>query len=350
MRPFFHPALLNDPFGDPGVFVDCIFTNRALLFDLGDLRNMPGRKLLRVSDVFVTHAHMDHFFGFDHLLRLTLGRGKTIRLFGPKGFIQQVEHKLLGYTWNLVHHYAEDLQFEVIEVYDENHGKKTIFSCRAQFARLAESTLEFCHGILLDETFFQIKVRVLDHFTPCLAFCLEEKVHVNIWKNELEKMGLPTGPWLTELKKKVLEKAPDDTTMTIVWRQSGSITSRTMPLSTLKKAVCLTKGQKIAYITDVRYTPHNIEKIVQFADHSDLLFIETPFLQEDYEKAAKKGHLTTEQAATIAERIHARQVIPFHFSPAHHAHPERFYEELHALLTKNQLIGGHHASHVKYRH
>jgi len=90
----FHPALLNDPFGDPGVFVDCIFTNRALLFDLGDLRNMPGRKLLRVSDVLVTHAHMDHFFGFDHLLRLTLGRGKTIRLFGPQGFTRQVEHKL----------------------------------------------------------------------------------------------------------------------------------------------------------------------------------------------------------------------------------------------------------------
>jgi len=76
--------------------------------------------------------------------------------------------------------------------------------------------------------------------------------------------------------------------MTIAWQESGSIITRTTPLSALKKAVRLTKGQKIAYITDIRYTPHNIEKIVQFAENSDLLFIETPFCRKIMKKQQKR--------------------------------------------------------------
>lgn len=328
MRPLFHPVFLNDPFADPGVFIDCIFEKRALLFDLGDLRNLPSRKILRVSDIFVSHAHMDHFFGFDHLLRLILGRDKTIRLFGPSGFISQVEHKLLAYTWNLVHHYEEDLQFEVIEIHDEHKGQRAVFSCRARFRRTEEASVQFSHGSLIDEPFFRVKTAVLDHFTPCLAFCLEEKTHVNVWKNKLEDMGLPVGPWLVNLKKKILENAPDDTMIVVSWGRGNKFLEKTMPLQLLKKAVHLTPGQKIAYVTDVRYTENNIEKMIELVKDADLLFIETPFLQEDIEKAAKKGHLTTQQAGIIASKARVKQVLPFHFSPAHRLHPQRFYEEL----------------------
>jgi ribonuclease Z len=59
---------------------------------------LSTRVLLRVSDVFVSHTHMDHFAGFDHLLRVCLGRDSGVRMYGPPNFISQVEHKLAAYT------------------------------------------------------------------------------------------------------------------------------------------------------------------------------------------------------------------------------------------------------------
>nr|MCU0924286.1 ribonuclease Z [Burkholderiaceae bacterium] len=69
MRQLFEPRLVNDPFGDPALYVDLRDEGRALLFDIGDIRPLPPRKLLRISHVFVSHTHMDHFAGLDHLLR-----------------------------------------------------------------------------------------------------------------------------------------------------------------------------------------------------------------------------------------------------------------------------------------
>jgi ribonuclease Z len=82
MRPIFQAELINRPFGDPGVFIDLKFERRAILFDIGDIAVLPTGKVLRVSDVFVSHTHMDHFSGFDHLLRVCLGRDTGVSLYG----------------------------------------------------------------------------------------------------------------------------------------------------------------------------------------------------------------------------------------------------------------------------
>ena len=80
MTPTFHPRLVNGRFGDPALFVEMLHRREALLFDMGDLSALSTRDLLRVSRVFVSHMHMDHFIGFDALLRVHVGREKTITM------------------------------------------------------------------------------------------------------------------------------------------------------------------------------------------------------------------------------------------------------------------------------
>lgn len=79
MRHLFEPRLVNDSFGDPGLYVDFRDERRALLFDLGDIAVLPPRKLLRVSHVFVSHTHMDHLIGFDRLSRVSVGRANAVQ-------------------------------------------------------------------------------------------------------------------------------------------------------------------------------------------------------------------------------------------------------------------------------
>jgi ribonuclease Z len=94
MRPLLHPCLLNGRKGDPALYIETMFEKQAVLFDLGDLSNLPPRKIHRLEHVFVSHTHIDHFIGFDRLLPVLAGRQKTINLYGPAHFIEHVQHKL----------------------------------------------------------------------------------------------------------------------------------------------------------------------------------------------------------------------------------------------------------------
>jgi len=324
MRPLFHPSLVNDPFGDPGLYVDCLFEKRALLFDLGDIRRLAPRKILRVSHVFVSHTHMDHFIGFDWLLRICLGRERNMHLFGPERFLEQVEHKLAAYTWNLVQNYATDFTLHVTEVHADGQARRATFRCRGAFHREQETTITIPDGVLIDEPMFRVRALTLDHKTPCMAFALEEKSHVNIWKNRLAEKGLTTGPWLRELKQAVMRGEPD-TTLVRVGRGEDTY----LPLGELKADILsIVPGEKIAYVTDLGCNGRNVAGVEELARGEDLLFIESTFLQRDAIRAAEKFHLTARQAGLLARAAGAKSVIPFHFSPTYSGEEERLREEV----------------------
>jgi ribonuclease Z len=313
MKPLFHPRLVNDPFGDPALYVDFLFERRALLLDLGDLSPLSPRQILRVDHAFVSHTHMDHFVGFDTLLRLLLGRDKTLHLYGPPGFLDRVEHKLAAYTWNLVANYESDFVIRAVEAHPDGHREIAELRTRTGFRREPVPSPVLADGLLVDEETFQVRTAFLDHGIPCMAFALEEKLHVNIWKSGLEELGLPTGPWLKEVKNAALRGVPDSATFRGADRGGREVT-----LGELKsKVLRIVPGQKVAYVTDAGYTAANAAAIVELARDADLLFIETAFLHEEERRAAEKRHLTARQAGILAREAGAKRLIPFHFSPKH---------------------------------
>ena len=210
MRPLLHASLVNGRYGDPALYIETLFEKHAILFDLGDITALPPRKLHRIEHVFVSHTHIDHFIGFDHLLRVLVGREKTVHLYGPPGFVDRVRHKLQAYQWNLVDRYLFDLVFVVTEIDAAAVASTTRFRLKNAFADEPLGRRPLPGGVIHSEPTFRVTTAVLDHRTPCLAFALQESAHVNIWKNRLAEHKLPVGPWLHELKRAVVENRPDD--------------------------------------------------------------------------------------------------------------------------------------------
>jgi len=162
MHVLFEPSLVNDAFGDPGLYVDFRDERRALLFDLGDISRLLPRQLMRMSHVFVTHAHLDHFCGFDHLLRVILGRKAGIVIFGGPNFLEQIEHKLRAYTWNVVHRYEVELVVDAREIGVDGGGQRALFSSRRRFVREAGPSFERSDDVVHDEATFRVRGRFAD--------------------------------------------------------------------------------------------------------------------------------------------------------------------------------------------
>jgi ribonuclease Z len=330
MRPLFEPSLLNDSFGDPGLYVDFRDERRALLFDFGDLGRLPPRKLLRLSHVFVSHTHMDHFAGFDQWLRVVLGRKDRIVLTGGPGFIERVGHKLAAYTWNVVHRYEVPLVIEAREARPGGGGRRAEFSSLARFERSGEAPWSPQSDVLLAEETFQIRACFLDHDIVVLAFALEEGMHVNVWKNRLAEMSLPTGPWLREARRSILADAPDDTPIAIRWNDHRGKHEHERSLGDLRDAFECVPGTRIGYVTDTRYTDANVAALDGLLADVDVLFIESVFLHADVAHAERKNHLTARQAGEIARRVRAKAVVPFHLSPRYEGRSAEVIAEVQA--------------------
>jgi ribonuclease Z len=320
------PRLVNDPYFDPGLFVDFRFGRRALLFDLGDIVPLSSRELLRVSHVFVSHTHMDHFAGFDRLLRVCLHRTPPLHLFGPADFADRVQHKLQAYTWNLLDENSFDFVLTATEITGGGAHRRSEFRAREAFRRRDLSAGTRTAGRVLDEEAFYVDAAVLDHGTPCLAFAFKEKLRVNVWREGLDSLGLPVGPWLDQAKRAVRRGEPDEHRIAVPGAQS-------VTLEILKQhALRISPGYKFAYVVDTAFHDANVEKIVRLAQGADQLFIETAFLDEDSVLAAERHHLTAGQAGAIARMAGVSRIVPLHFSARYVGREAELREQAEAAL------------------
>jgi ribonuclease Z len=265
---------------------------------------------------------MDHFTGFDTILRTFLGRQKTFHIFGPPNFLQNIEGKLASYTWNLVENYSHGFLLKATEVHP-TYTISRVYECKKGFkSNQAQEEAPF-DGTLLAEPAFSVHAIHLDHKIPCLGLNFKERFHVNIMKDRLKGLKIPVGHWLRRFKEALYEEHDLEEEFQVVWKEAGKKRELTFRLGDLANQIAhISPGQKISYIVDVLFSPENAEKIIDFARNADHLFIEAAFLDAELEVARNKYHLTAKQAGTLARKAGAKQFTPFHFSPryAHTAH------------------------------
>ncbi len=321
MKSSFHARPLNGPFDDPGLYVRFIREGRSMMFDLGFTTTLSPRDILKTSDIFVSHTHVDHFIGFDNILRVSLKKEGPIRLYGPHGFIDCVEGKLGSYTWNLIRDYP--LEIETTEI-REHTLIKTRYRAKNGFVREDLGTEPF-HDTILKDSFYSVSAAILDHQIPCLAFSLEEDYHINIDKSKLNALDLPVGPWLGELKKAIRGNKKNIPL---------AVNGKTYPLSELTGIANITAGQKLSYVVDAIGSDENIKRIKRLAEGSDVLYIEAYFLDDDRKQAKDRYHLTAREAGRIGREAGVKRIETIHFSPRYISTPEKLIQEAYDEFNK----------------
>jgi ribonuclease Z len=306
MKTTFRPRLLNGQTGDPALLVGLRWQGRALLIDLGRIDRTPGAMLFPIEAVFVSHAHMDHFMGFDQLLRLFLARDARLRLYGPEGIADCVAGKLAGYVWNLTDDYTFSVDVTEIGVRELVTWR---FAASRRFAREPLGPPRPFDGVVVADPVFSVHAAPLDHRIVSMAYAVRERTHLNVRPDALAATGLRPGPWLNALKHAVRTGAPDDAPIEVT-------PGDRRPLAALRDALLTVQpGQKVAYVVDTLFSPANVEAVVRLAAGADLFFCEAPFLEADVDQATRRYHLTARQAGAMARAAGVRRLHVFHFSP-----------------------------------
>jgi ribonuclease Z len=318
--------LVNGVFGDPLLHIRLQHQKRSLLFDLGESTGLPARIAHQVTDVFITHAHVDHIGGFVWLLRSRIGILPACRIFGPPGLAQNIMGFISGIHWDRAGERAP--RFEVSELHEQKIYR---YQMRAGETKPEVSADEAApEGILLRDSAFQVRATTLDHRTPVLAFALEMKFDLNVRRDRLAALELTPGPWLSDLKARI---ASGERETTIVLPNGAIETAGRIA----DQVLILRPGPKLAYATDLADTIENRTRLQALAEGAHAFFCEATFCETDAEQGVRTGHLTTKACGEIATAAHVERLIPFHFSSRYQDDAARVYAEVSARCARTVI-------------
>jgi len=321
MRPTFRARLVNGPLFDPVLYV-CIPNDRsALLFDCGRIKGLSNREVLSIDHVFISHTHMDHFMGMDQVLKVILHRQDPLFVYGPEGITEKVLSKLNAYTWNLTYDYGLEIIIHEVGPYDIKISKASASKC---FDVTDQSIIPKTGHTIVSNPGYWVDAVILDHNIPCMCYALQEPFHMNIRGDVLAEKGFIPGKWIDLMKGHIMTGS--QTEYVDVETVDGFKRIRAGELC--EALVIITEGQKIAYITDIRYSQANLERIEEIARGVDMLFIEAFYMDELRGQAGRKAHLTSCQAGMIARMLNAKRVFPMHISPRYHNMAHKIVAEI----------------------
>jgi ribonuclease Z len=318
----FVATLVNGEFGDPLLLVRERHGRRCLFFDLGEAGRLRTRTAHEVTDVFISHAHIDHIAGFLWLIRSRIGDFPPCRVYGPPGLAQNIAGFVAGVHWDRVGERRP--RFEVAELHGERVLRFAVAAGCGAPQGLGEEVAP--EGTLLTDSLFQVRAAVLDHRTPVLAYALEPRAEVKVRKERLAASGLQPGPWLSELKRAAVEGRDSPIRL-----PDGSTRSA---LSLAVDLVMVLPGERLVYATDLADTAANRERLCSLARGAHTLFCEASFREADAARAALTGHLTTRACAEIGTTAGVQRLVPFHFSRRYESDPATVYRELRAVCPR----------------
>jgi ribonuclease Z len=244
--------------------------NELLLVDAGEGMQIQLRKYKhkfnKISHIFISHLHGDHFYGlvgFLSTLRL-IGREKAIHIYAPKDLEKLIQ-----------------LTFEVT---------KTDINYPLHFHHLTSNEAE----LILETNKYTVTTIPLKHRIYTNGFLVREKEALRKLNIEAVKNYPQIGTWAYHNLKKGKDFIDEDGTV----------------ISNSKLTLPPPPPKSFAYCSDTVYKPDITEQIKGV----DLLYHEATFLDEDKDLAKKTLHTTSIQAAKIAQTAQVKQLILGHFS------------------------------------
>lgn len=316
----FNVKQVNSPFEDTAFFLRNTYKTEPFLFDCGRIGGLTNSEVQSIREIFISHTHIDHFYGFDRILRGTLLTGKRFRVFGPPGIIKNVQGKIDSYTWNLIKSYT--VSYEVIELnMDRKEYRTAVFAAENGLERvegsIKHSELELGSGFKLDFEFF-------DHRVPSVGYRVTEPDMVSVVKEKIEGSGFVSGKWLKTLKDKVLTGEMDCD----IEAETPDGTKTVKVAEAADKLIEYVKSQSVTYITDIAPSYENVTKAVKFAKDSTILLIEGMFMKQDVLHANFKKHLTLELSKYIFHESGSQFARFFHFTPRYDSRKKELYDAL----------------------
>lgn len=243
--------------------------NRLFLIDCGEGTQVQLRKnklkFSKINNVFISHLHGDHFFGLIGLISTfsLLGRTTDLHIYAPKGIKEIINLQLrLSNSWTnyqLIFHELESNESEIIFEDD----------------KVIVKTIPLKHRVYTNGFLFQEKIgeRRLD-FNSVKDYEIETCYFQNI-KNGKD-ITLDDGRIIPNHKLS-FDPVP--------------------PLS-------------YAFCSDTKY----YEDVVPLIENVSVLYHESTFLQSEEALASKTMHSTAKEAAKIALKANAKQLILGHYS------------------------------------
>lgn len=244
--------------------------NEGFLIDCGEGSQAQLRKykikFSRISRIFISHLHGDHFFGLIGLIATfgLLNRKSELHIHGPKGIreIILMQLKLSG-SW-----VAYPLHFHELDAVDS----KLIF----ENDKIEVHTIPLSHRIYTNGFLFREKP--LPRNLNMTAISKYPEIEICDYQNlkngrdyKMEDGGTIPNAELTFDPPKILQ---------------------------------------YAYCSDTAYD----EKIIPLIKDIDLLYHESTFLEDNKDLAQITKHATALEAATIAKMANVKQLILGHYS------------------------------------